>query len=152
MNYSIRLANQNDVDTIWELGKNINEFETSEDIVMFWPKSILKDCINKSDVMILVAENEDKIIGFYIININLSFKKAELENMYVINEYRHKGIGKALLNRSLDKLSEIGIENVCALSDDAVDFLVRNGFSKGNQFYWMDLALDERFKREEFIL
>lgn len=143
----IRKATQDDVSTIWELGSNINEFETANDIVLFWPESILENCIDKTDVMILVAEEESKMIGFYIININLSFKKAELENIYVIDEYRRKGIGKALLERSLEELSKLGIENVCAMSDDAVDFLVRNGFTKGNQFYWMDLALSERFKR-----
>jgi len=148
MNYNIRKATNEDIPTIWEIGKDVTGFETAKDIVTFWPESILKNCINKRDVMIEVIEVDEKIIGFAIININLSLKKAELENLYIIDDYRHKGYGKVLLLDAIDELEDIGIENICAMSDDAVDFLVRNGFTKGRQFYWMDLALSNRFKKE----
>ncbi|MEG0872599.1 MAG: GNAT family N-acetyltransferase [Clostridia bacterium] len=146
-NYIIRKAKFEDIDNIWNLGKNINEFETSEDIVLFWAKDILENCIDKKDVMILVIEIKEKIVGFMIANINGSLKKAEIENQYIISEYRHNGYGKALLTQMIEDLSNVGVENICAMSTDAVDFLVRNGFTKGNQFYWMDLALSERFKK-----
>jgi len=147
MEFAIRRASQNDVSAIWDLGKNVTSFETAEDIVTFWPKSILENCIDKRDVLILVAEKENEIIGFFIVNINLSLKKAELENMYVIEEYKHKGIGQALLQKALEEVTQMGVENVCAMASDAVDFLQRNGFTKGNQFHWMDLALADRFKK-----
>jgi len=147
MEYTVRKASKNDIPIIWDMGKNVSGFETADDIVTFWPKSILENCTDKNDVLILVAEKEEKIVGFFIVNINLSLKKAELENMYVLREYRQKGIGKLLLQKSLEELSKINIENVCAMSDDAVDFLQKNGFSKGNQFYWMDLALTDRFRK-----
>ena len=144
---TIRKALLQDVEKIWELG-DVKEFETSEDIVTFWPKSILENCINKLDVMILVLEEENIIIGFMITNINSSLKKAELENIYVMAEYRCQGYGKALLQRTIEELAKLEIENVCAMSNDAVDFLLKNNFTKGNQFYWMDLALSDRFIKE----
>ena len=52
----IREAKLIDVNAIWDLGKCVQEFETADDIVTFWPKSILKNCIDKNDVQILVAE------------------------------------------------------------------------------------------------
>ena len=148
MNYNIRKATNEDIPTIWEIGKDVTGFETAKDIVTFWPKSILENCINKRDVMIKIIEVEEKTIGFTIVNINLSLKKAELENLYIIDEYRHNGYGKVMLLDVIDELEDIGIENICAMSDDAVDFLVRNGFTQGKQFYWMDLALSARFKKE----
>ena len=147
MEFNIRKATLIDVPLIWEIGKNVSGFETAEDIVTFWPESILEDCIDKDDVLILVLEVDNSIVGFTIVNINNSFKKAELENIYVLPEIRHKGYGKALLQRAINELSVMGIENIVAMSDDAVDFLIRNGFTKGNQFYWMDLALSDRFKK-----
>ena len=147
MNYIIRKATMDDIDTIWELGKNVSGFETAEDIVTFWPKSILENCIDKNDVLIKVLEIDSAIVGFIIANINNSLKKAELENQYVLLEYRHQGYGKAMLHDMIEDLETLGVENVVALSSDEVDFLLRNGFTKGNQFYWMDLALNERFKK-----
>lgn len=145
--FNIRKASVEDIDTIWELGKNIAGFETASDIVTFWPKSILENCINKNDVIILVIEIESKISGFTITNINYSLKKAEIENLYIIEEHRHKGYGKPILESTIKELASVGVENICAMSNDAVDFLMRNGFTKGRQFNWMDLALGNRFKK-----
>jgi len=143
----IRLAKKEDISNIWKLGQNVNEFETAEDIVTFWPESILNNCIGKDDVMILVVELNEKIIGFSVSNINKSLCKAEIENIYIQEEYRGNNYGKDLLDDTLKELSNRNVENVCAMSSDIVEFLVKYGFTKGNQFYWMDLALSERFKK-----
>ena len=143
----VRKAKTKDINNIWELGKNINEFETAKDIVTFWPKSILEKCIDKTDVLILVCELENEIIGFTILNINKSLCKAEIENIYILDKYRKKGYGEELLNQALIELQKCDVENICAMSDDIVDFLVKRGFTKGNQFYWMDLALSDRFRK-----
>lgn len=143
----IREAEANDIDNIWELGKNVSGFETAEDIVTFWPISILENCIKKEDVLILVSEIENQIIGFIILNINKSLFKAEIENIYILEEYREKGYGNQLLKYALNEMKNRNIENICVMSDDIVDFLVKRGFTKGNQFYWMDLAFNDRFKK-----
>lgn len=143
----IRSARLEDINNIWKLGKNVSEFEIAENIVTFWPVSILKNCINKEDVLILVAELENKLIGFPILNINKSLCKTEIENIYILEEHRKKGYGDTLLDKSLQEIKNRNIENVCAMSDNIVEFLEKRGFTKGNQFYWMDLAFSERFKK-----
>ena len=147
MDFQIRKARKTDIPVICELGNEVSEFETSEDIVLFWPQTILENCLDKEDVLILVAEKDEKIIGFYVSNINQSLKKAEIENQYVVPEYRHQGYGRALLNQTINELKAMGIENVCVMASDVVDFMLKNGFTKGNQYYWMDLALTDRFKK-----
>lgn len=143
----IRKAKMEDVNTIWEMGRNVSNFETAKTIVTFWPVSVLENCIDKEDVLILVVELENKIIGFIILNINQSLFKAEIENIYILEKYRKNGYGEELLTQALNELRNYNIENVCAMSDDIVEFLVKRGFTKGNQFYWMDLAFSDRFKR-----
>ena len=87
----IRKATLADVEQIRDLGNKTKEFETSEGVVTFRPKEIIQDCINKEDVVMLVAE-ENEIIGFILANVNHSLKKAELENIVVREDQRGKGI------------------------------------------------------------
>jgi N-acetylglutamate synthase-like GNAT family acetyltransferase len=145
MNY--RKATVEDVDKIWELGENVSGFVTSEDVVTFWPKAILKNSVDKPDVLIKVAEVDNKIVGFVIVNINKSLSKAEIENIFVSEDYRRQGIASELIKSAIAELKGDGIENVVALSDDAVDLLMALGFSKGKQFYWMDLLLGNDFRK-----
>ncbi len=144
---NIRPAKKEDINVIWDLGKKVSGFETSKDIVTFWPKSILENCIDKNDVLIVVAESENKIVGFIILNINNSLSKLEIENIYVLEKFRKQGVPKKLLNYAIEEANNRKIENICVMTNDIVDFLINHGFTKGNQFYWMDLALSDRFKR-----
>jgi ribosomal protein S18 acetylase RimI-like enzyme len=144
MNY--RNATIKDVENIWRLGENISGFITSDEVVTFWPKSVLENSVDKPDVLIKVAEMDDKIAGFLIVNINRSLKKAELENIFVGENYRRQGIASDLIKSAIAELASGGIENVVALSDDAVNLLLALGFSKGRQFYWMDLVIGDEFR------
>ncbi len=143
---SIRTAKKEDINQIWELGKNVDAFETSEDTATFCPKSILKNCINKNDVLILVAESKGDIIGFSLLNINDSLRKGEIENIFILEQFRRQGYGKDLLKRSIQEFKKRKIEDICALSN-SVSFFANFGFSKGKQFHWMELALSKRFKK-----
>jgi len=149
MNYNIRKVTLEDIPIIWKMGKDVPFFETAEDIITFWPESVLNDCVDKEDVLFLVMEVENKILGFIIGNINNSLKKCEVENIFIVPEYRKQGYARILLKDLIQQLRTRGIENICAMSEGSVvDFYKKNNFTKGNQFYWMDLALSDRFKKE----
>lgn len=49
---------------------------------------------------ILVFKENDKYIGFLI--YQLLYESAEIIDIFVIDEYRNKGIGKALINKMLE--------------------------------------------------
>jgi len=146
-NYIIREFTKEDIDVIYELGSNTNDFETAENVVGFCPKSVLKNCVHKNDVLIMVVERPKEIIGFIIANINLSLKKAEIENIFVKKEYRGNGIGSELLKKVIERVKTIGIGNINTLQNVAVDFYIKNGFTKGEEFYWLDLVLNNEFKK-----
>ncbi len=145
--YKVRLACLEDVDAIWNMGKNVNEFETASEVVYFWPREILKECIDKKDVIMLVAEAENEIVGFIIVNVNLSLKKSEIENIYVLDSFRNQKIGSQLVTEVIKESKKIGVENICFLSSKDHSFWEKNGFLLGEDFKWMDLILTDRFKK-----
>ncbi len=51
MNYIIREGKNKDIEAVWNMGNNVSEFKTTENVVIFWPKEILKNCIDKEDIL-----------------------------------------------------------------------------------------------------
>lgn len=76
-----------------------------------------------------VYELNDKIVGF--INYDVIYDKAEIEYIYVIDEYRKKGVATILLNKMIED-----IENECNSltlevnqnNDKAINFYLKNNF------------------------
>ena len=101
----------------------------------------------KENILFYVVETENKIIGFSIVNLNKSLGKAEIENIYVLPEYRKNKIGTAILDEILRELKNRKYNNVNCLADEATEFYARYGFTKGKNFAWMDIALSDNFKR-----
>ncbi len=60
----IRNANLQDIDLIVNLGKNVEEFDTTKEVVSFWPRHIIENCINSKSDILLVAEENNKLVGF----------------------------------------------------------------------------------------
>jgi L-amino acid N-acyltransferase YncA len=147
----IRSATLRDIDEIVKMGNLVDKFQVSKEVVTFWPKSILIKCMKSKTNPILVAEENEKIIGFIIANYNPNFKKAVLENIFIRKEYRRKDTGKLLLKFALEELSKLGCEYVCALCEEknnvAIDFCIKNGFNRGINCVWVDLILNNSFKK-----
>lgn len=146
MEYIIRKAKNEDINEIWRIGNKVSEFKTADNIVIFWPKETLYNCIDKKDILFYIVELEKKIIGFSIINLNKSLGKAEIENIYILEQYRKKGVGRKLLDIAIKELKNLNYDNVNALSNDAIQFYKHYGFSEGENFKWMDYVLSEKFK------
>ncbi|MFA5091577.1 MAG: GNAT family N-acetyltransferase [Candidatus Paceibacterota bacterium] len=72
--------------------------------------------MDKKDVIMLVAEAENEIVDFIIVNVNLSLKKSEIENIYVLDSFRNQKIGSQLVTEVIKESKKIGVENICFLS------------------------------------
>ncbi|MFA5871261.1 MAG: GNAT family N-acetyltransferase [Parcubacteria group bacterium] len=149
----IRKAKVDDVKKIDELGRDVSEFSVSKDTVNFWPKKILRNCIQSKSGFLFVAEENEEIVGFIIINHNPTFKKAIIENIFITPSHRNREIAKKLLKTAIEKLKSIKCEYVCALVDSqnekAEKFYITNGLKKGKAFVWMDKILSKNFKRKD---
>ncbi len=90
---------------------------------------------------IYVAEENEKIVGFITAEI---FKKkawytvqlGSINNIFVLEEYRNKGIGKALMKTMINALKEVGITNIQLdtfnKNSKAIKFYEELGFEKCN--------------------
>jgi len=147
---TIRKATQADVDTIHELGNSVGEFTVNAETVNFWPKEVLANVIQSDDGLMFVAEDTG-VVGFVIINYNHGFKKALIENIYVMPDKRGQGVGSKLLEHMFTSLVDIGCQYVTSLvppdAQGAIELYKRSGFSQGEQFVWLDRILTVDFKR-----
>jgi len=147
---NIRKASSQDIDAIYALGKTVDEFSVNKETVSFWPKELLNSAIQSDDVLILVAEDEESVIGFLIVNYNRGLKKALIENIYVQPDKRSLGVSDSLLKFAFELLSATDCKYIATLvppdAQQAIDLYKRSGFSQGETFVWLDLAMDADFK------
>lgn len=146
----IRKAKINDLDELLTIGNSVSEFKVNVETSTFWPRDVLDRIIKSENNPLIIAEDNNEICGFIISNYNPTFKKAIIENVYVIKERRGEGIADKLLNQLITELKALGCEYVVSLietetSDNPVEFYKRNGFSRGIDCVWMDLVLDDEF-------
>ena len=147
----IRDANLQDINSIVNLGKNVKEFDTTKKVVSFWPRHIIENCINSESDILLVAEENNKLVGFIIVQNSISFKKAVIENIFVHQDYRNKGIAQLLLHKAIDKLKELKCEYIVTLvkedNEKSIKFYLKNKFNKGVNCRWLDFILSNKFSK-----
>jgi GNAT superfamily N-acetyltransferase len=99
--YNIRPALPSDSVAIFELIKALAEYEKMSDLVSADVTDLEKLLFETKVGHCIVAEVNEKIIGFALYFYNLSTFKCRagiyLEDLFVIPERRGEGIGKALL-------------------------------------------------------
>ena len=136
----IRKIQNKDINKIYQLGIDEKEFEVSEDM-LFWSKKQLKKWISSNDDVLLVAEDNKKIVGFIMSAIHKPTQKVTIENIYVVEEYRKKGLAKKLLNETLKIFRKKGIKFINAFVDDkntaSFNFFKKNNFKVFSKFYWV---------------
>jgi ribosomal protein S18 acetylase RimI-like enzyme len=140
----IREAQSEDVSTIYKLGRDVNEFHTSDQAPNFWPKEVLQNCIGKEDVYFFVATTGNEVVGFIIANRNKSLRKVEIENIFVSPDSRRRGIGSDLAGKVVAAAKTDQIQFISALTPPsdlaAIKTYEEVGFIKGETFLWLDIA------------
>jgi len=84
-----------------DLGTNVDEFEVSQDEVVFWDKASLEKWVRSEKDQCFVAEMDGDIIGFILSHIHNPTGKVEIENVYIKEEFRREG------NVTVTKISAI---------------------------------------------
>lgn len=137
---SIRKAKLEDYDRLMLL---YNDF-VGEDRYSRHDGDSYEKVLNSPDNSIFVAEEKGKIIGFATVSVRtiVRYPKpiAELDELFVVEEFRQHGVGKMLM----DKIEEVAKEKDCyriyiASADRfevAHNFYQRIGYTKyGLHFY-----------------
>lgn len=119
-----------------------------------WPFSergtqYFTDRLNEVTGVIFVAEHQEKIVGYinggwlrsYPFRKETSF--IDLDNMYVLGEYRSKGIGEKLVNEFKNWAKTRGVEVIRVDSvyenDRAIDFYTKKGFKKHSVLFELNI-------------
>ncbi|MBT4174989.1 GNAT family N-acetyltransferase [archaeon] len=148
----IRLAKTSDVNEILKLGNLVEEFKVSKKVVTFWPKKILLNIIKSKFDFLIVAEESNEIKGFIIVNFSPVFKKATIENIFVVKEFRGKKLAEKLLSSAIKELKKLKCEYVCSIVETdnpkSMKFFKKSDFNRGIDCVWMDKVLSSSFKEK----
>ncbi len=144
MNFNIRKLIPEDIDQVYELGNLKPEFTTHSG--SFWTKEQLTEWSKSENDILLIAENEGKIIGFSFYAHHILTKKITWENIYVLPEYRNSGVGSALIKEGLEEVKKLGCKYImlCANANDQNQFaayLENLGFKIYGNVLWVDKML-----------
>lgn len=108
-------------------------------------ETTLKDWIqNPKDDLILVAKEGNKTVGMILVYLLRDW--ALCSDVFVVPQYRRKGIGKALIKKALEHFKSKGIDGlhlVTHLNNSAINFYKKLGFKKGYNFVWMRKEVSE---------
>jgi N-acetylglutamate synthase-like GNAT family acetyltransferase len=125
---------------------NTEEYKILTDLAInsksFWgySKEFIQSCrdelsysvedIKNPNIHFVVAELENRIVGFYAL-VPLEIDKLELEALFVDPYYIGKGIGKALINNAKIIASEKGVKSIIIQGDpNAENFYLSIGCEK----------------------
>ncbi len=146
MNFIIRKATKKDVKTIQSLNNELCKYETENEFDVYktdWSltkqsEKYFKALIKKQFVM--VAETEGSIVGYLAGSICVEQmysyyqgKTAELENMFIKEEYRKFGIGSKLIDAFVTWCKNNDAKRILVTAtignENAIKFYHKNGFN-----------------------
>lgn len=112
-NFTIRQADINDVSTILSFIKELAEYENMSDQIVATEEILQEWIFEKKKAEVLLAMEGDTPVGFalYFYNFSTFLGRAGiyLEDLFVKEEYRGRGYGKALLK----ELARIAVSQGC---------------------------------------
>jgi len=120
---------------IYKIGISTNEFSTKKK-VFFWNYNILRNWNNasSSEALLLVKVKKNILQGFLLATV--SSNKIVIENIFIIEKERHKGIASQLITY-ISNSQKINIELLTQVENKkAISTFILNGFKKVTNIVW----------------
>ncbi len=106
MGILIRRGRRTDTEQFIGLVRDLAKFEQLDPPSAEGRKRLVEDIFDRKRVSLLVASDRGKLVGYALYFYNYSSFVARpslyLEDLYVLDEYRQRGIGFALFRRCVD--------------------------------------------------
>jgi ribosomal protein S18 acetylase RimI-like enzyme len=140
---TIRRARLNDINSIYALAIRTKEFVASNKTRHF-ERDELKEWIRMRNAIVLVAETDNRIVGF-LFGMIISKHWLMFDSITVIPSFRGKGIAKTLLKQLYSILQQRGVDYIQGLVNvtkrETRNFWKYQGFSEGKNFIWVEKYL-----------
>lgn len=152
---NVRTAEEKDIEDIVELAFQfedyLDELESTpepEKVARTKIKQIFLEGFSDPKHIILVAEEDDNIIGFSDFWVYPEFihggQTAYLNNIFIAEEFRRKGIGSKLLRETVKKAKEM---NAVAMHISILpENIIAQNFYKKNEITWEIKMLELKLK------
>ena len=142
----IRKMELRDIDSVYALGTDEKRFKVGgKEQVGFWTKGQLERWVESESDVLIVAEENKRVIGYALSQYHAPTRKATFENLHVDLAYRGQEIGAQLTEKLVYLLRKKGAKYICGLPDPEnkaiVKVLEQQGFKKGKTLVWMDLQV-----------
>ncbi|TDT46660.1 ribosomal protein S18 acetylase RimI-like enzyme [Maribacter spongiicola] len=116
MEYTIRVAQREDMKQVLHLIQELASFEKEDDAVEVSVQNLEEDGFGKQKLFhCFVAEKNDKIVGMALVYPRYSTWKGpviHLEDLIVTEEMRGSGLGTALLNEVVKYGDALGVKRI----------------------------------------
>ncbi|WP_299319438.1 GNAT family N-acetyltransferase [uncultured Maribacter sp.] len=154
MDYTIRVAQREDMSQVLHLIQELASFEKEDDAVEVSVQNLEEDGFGKQKLFhCFVAEKNDKIVGMALVYPRYSTWKGpviHLEDLIVTEEMRGSGLGTALLNEVVKYGDELGVKRisweVIDWNEPAIGFYESKGANVMRD--WDVVQLDEAGMKE----
>lgn len=135
MNLILRQAKPTDTPIILSLIKALAQYEHLSDRVSASVEALEKALFERQEATVILAELDQKVVGFALYFYNFSTflgkKGLYLEDLFVLEEARNKGIGKALFQKCLDIAKTEGCGrmewSVLDWNESSIEFYIKQG-------------------------
>jgi len=137
----IRKMKISDISEIIKIGLSVEEFKVDSKVRGFWTKEQLENWIKSKKDSLIVAENNNKIIGFVMFAHHIPTGKVTFENGWIEKGFRGNGTIERLVEEGIKDLKKKGANYVVGLTKTnnfaSIKFLEKNKFMKGFDFSWL---------------
>ena len=135
MKFSIRKGRREDMTSVYKLIHELAVYENEPNAVKISVDDLIKDGFSDTpEFEVFVAEVNSTIVGialFYKRYSTWEGRSLHLEDLIVNNEFRGKGIGKALYKKVIEVAYERGISRleweVLDWNENAIQFYLNSG-------------------------
>jgi predicted acetyltransferase len=107
----------------------------------YWSQTEIANWLTKKEDYCIGAFLNNKIVGFCLTHYHKEANKVHLENIFVVSEFRRKGIALKMFNNVIDFYTKkykivrfVGLVNV--ENEATISFLSLNSFTLGDKMYW----------------
>lgn len=121
-------------------GKNNRELWAGEDTGWYFPETLREMIKDPRRDILLIAKDGAQPIGMCLVHSLRDW--AYCASLFVVKEYRGRGVGKSLLKNAMKRIKKQGITFFSLLVEvnnkEAQAFYKAMGFTKGYTHHWME--------------